>query len=131
MANLSLVPELGQVYEHRRVFTRLDVLEFAKLTGDEGIHHIDSDGPVICQGLLVASVVTKIGGDMNYLAKSMEFEMKQPVYQDESIVGQLTITKLIKKHRRYKLAMECKCFNQEGKVVLEGITEGQILIPME
>ncbi len=127
MDNLFL-PELGKIYNYERSFSRTDILEFARLTGDLGSHHVDTTKRVIAQGLLFASIVTKIGGDMNYIAKSMEIYIAFPVFEDEKIFGQLTITRLLKKPNRIKLEMDCKCFNSEGNTVLMGNSKGQIWI---
>ncbi len=125
----SILPELGKVYTYARKFSRKDILEFAQLTGDLGSHHIDSSKRVIAQGLLVASIVTKIGGEMNYIAKSMEINISLPVFEDESILGQLEITRILTRPKRMKLEMDCKCFNSEGQIVLHGYSKGQVWLP--
>lgn len=121
-----LVPELGRSYTYERVFSRADILEFARITGDNGDHHTNPDRRVIAQGLLVASLVTKLGGDMNYVARMMDFEMLRPVYEGESISGSVTITSLVRKPKRLKLVMDCVCVNAAGETVISGKSRGLI-----
>ena len=56
--------KVGQkaVYEH--TFTIKDIETFASDSGDKGSHHIhpDAEGRIMVQGLLTASVPTKLGG---------------------------------------------------------------------
>ncbi|MFO1527114.1 MAG: hypothetical protein U1F16_14200 [Turneriella sp.] len=121
-----LLPELGKSYDHERVFSRADILEFARITGDHGDHHTDPNRRVMAQGLLVASIVTKLGGDMNYVARSMDFEMLKPVYEGEKIRGEVKVTSLVRKPNRLKLAMVCTCFNSAGEAVIAGQSRGLI-----
>jgi 3-hydroxybutyryl-CoA dehydratase len=122
----SIIPESGAVYEYSRVFTRQDIIDFARLTGDAGEHHTATDRRLMAQGLLVASIVTKIGGDMDYIAKSMTLEMLRPVYEDETITGRLKITSLLRTPHRIKLAMECEGLNAAAEPVIRGTSRGQI-----
>lgn len=124
--NSALIPELGKIYKYQRIFTREDILSFARITGDFGSHHIDQSNKLLAHGLLVASIATKLGGDMNFIAKSMNFKMLKPVYQDEEIFGELVATELIKKNKRIKLKLECKCSNEKGEIVFIGQSYGMI-----
>lgn len=49
--------------KHRRLFSVVDVHEFDEVSGIQGIHHValDKDGRSMVQGLLPASLGTKIG----------------------------------------------------------------------
>jgi 3-hydroxybutyryl-CoA dehydratase len=122
----ALMPETGGAYRYTRQFTRADILEFARITGDAGKHHVNPNGPVVAQGLLVASIVTKLGGDMNYIARTMDFEMLKPVYEGESVTGEVRVVSLIRTARRVKLQMLCTCFNAAGDVVISGKSRGLI-----
>ena len=124
--NNVLTPELGRVYRYTRKFTRADILEFARVTGDAGRHHVNPDGPVVAQGLLVASIVTKLGGDMNYIARTMDFEMIKPVKEGEDITGELKVIALVRTAKRFKLIMDCTCRNALGETVITGQSRGLI-----
>ncbi|MBX7059621.1 MAG: hypothetical protein K1X75_16270 [Leptospirales bacterium] len=129
--NSGLAPELGRVYRYTRKFTRGDILEFARITGDAGKHHVNPHGPVVAQGLLVASIVTKLGGDMNYVARTMDFEMRKPVHEGDAITGELRIVALVRTAKRLKLTMDCTCFNALGETVIAGQSRGLIWLTDE
>ena len=63
--------KVGDVVAWERSFTEEDVREFAKFTGDEGAHHLQPDaaGRLMVHGLLTATLPTKIGGDINFIAR--------------------------------------------------------------
>lgn len=78
----------GDVIQFERTFTEEDVEIFTKVSKDEGIHHREPDeiGRYVVQGLLTATLPTKIGGDYNVLARTMFFEFFRPVYTNDTIV---------------------------------------------
>jgi 3-hydroxybutyryl-CoA dehydratase len=77
----------GTVVTHERTFTPDEVRTFTTVSGDEGDHHVETDeeGRLLVQGLLTATLPTKVGGDLNVLASRMEFEFRRPVYTGEHI----------------------------------------------
>ncbi len=125
-ADTKWVPQGTESRAYRRTFTRADILAFAALTGDEGLHHVDPGRRVMAQGLLVASMVTKLGGDMNYVARNMKIDFIAPVYEGEEVTATLEITKFLRQRRRVKLAMLCECRDESGQVVLRGTSEGHV-----
>ena len=68
--------KVGDIITFERTFTMRDVELFTEISGDEGNHHItpDEQGRLVIQGLLTATLPTKIGGDHNVLARTMNFE---------------------------------------------------------
>ncbi len=40
---------------------------------------------LMAHGLLTATLPTKLGGDLNYIARTMEFEFLRPVYAGEEL----------------------------------------------
>lgn len=73
---------VGKKIRFERLFTKKDVEIFTQVSRDEGDHHIepDEEGRLIVQGLLTATLPTKVGGDYNVLARTMNFEFLRPVY---------------------------------------------------
>ena len=71
-------------------------------------------------------LVTKLGGDMNYVARTMDFEMLLPVYEGERITGEVRVASLVKKPKRLKLVMDCVCVNAAGETVISGKSRGLI-----
>ncbi|MEQ8353534.1 MAG: hypothetical protein RH862_18810 [Leptospiraceae bacterium] len=117
----------GGIFEHSRSFSRQAILQFAELTGDHGAHHTDHTDRIMAHGLLVASIVTKIGGDMNYISSDMSMEFREPVYEDEEITGRLTLVRVKDGKLRTKLEMKCEVLKADGTVVVNGSSRGQVL----
>ncbi len=119
---------VGQRFTYDRVFTVEDVTSFARLSGDAGRHHVvpDADGRVMVHGLLTATLPTKFGGDINFLAREMRFEFVRPVFTGDKIVTEVVCTEAIDEDRAVRLAFDVVCKNQHGKEVLKGSTNGVI-----
>lgn len=120
--------QVGDVSSWERTFTEEDVRLFGQLSGDLGIHHVEHDeqGRLLVQGLLTATLPTKIGGDLNLIARQMVFEFVRPVFTGDTIRCEVTITHLEKAEGHTKLAAEWVCRNQKGKEVLTGRVHGII-----
>ena len=123
----------GDLFTVSRTFSEQDVINFAKISRDYNPVHCDErftkiknfDG-LICHGLLVASLITEIGGQIGWLASSMSLEFKKPVYIDESVTCDLTIIEIDKRGRA---KAEAVITNRNKIIVLEaslnGIVPGQ------
>jgi acyl dehydratase len=121
-------PSIGQKLSWTRTFTEEDVRAFAALSHDEGRHHVERDarGRLMVHGLLTATLPTKIGGDLDYIAHTMGFEFLRPVFVGDTIACEVTITRLDERNGRLEMAGEVVCTNQDGKVVLRASTSGII-----
>lgn len=120
--------KVGDVFTWERTFTEEEVLQFAHFSGDTGSHHMQRDehGRLMVHGLLTSSIGTKIGGDLNFIAKEMNFEFLRPVFTGDTITCELTITKLEPMEGHKKVAVKSVYRNQEGKDVLLGTSHGII-----
>ena len=120
---------VGDVISFERTFTKEDVELFSKISGDEGIHHLtpDEQGRLVVQGLLTATLPTKVGGDHNVLARHMDFEFVRPVFTGDSIVCEVTIEQFEPQDKRTRIVADFICINQHGKEVLKGSFSGVIL----
>jgi acyl dehydratase len=120
--------KVGDRFTAVRAFTEKDVLKFSEMTRDYNPVHFDEgfaavknfDGR-ICHGLLVASLITEIGGQIGWLASVMNFRFKRPVYFQDVITCTLTITQIDARRRAQAIALYK---NQNGAVVLEADLEG-------
>ena len=121
--------EPGSRHAYERTFDREDVERFADLSRDEGYHHLvgDGDGAVLVHGLLTATLPTKLGGDIDYLARTMEFEFPRPVFTGQPIACELTIEGLQEREERYELEASFECLDADGQVVMRGRTDGVVL----
>ena len=103
---------------------------FTKVSGDEGIHHLtpDEQGRLVVQGLLTATLPTKVGGDHNVMARTMDFEFLRPVFTGDTIICEVTIEQFEKQdNNRISLLASFLCANQHEKQVLRGSFAGVIL----
>ena len=122
--------EVGDMITFERTFTKRDVELFTEISCDEGIHHItpDEQGRLVVQGLLTATLPTKVGGDANVLARTMNFEFLRPVFTGDTIICEVTIDKYEEQdYNRRAIAASFLCTNQNKKQVLRGNFAGVIL----
>jgi 3-hydroxybutyryl-CoA dehydratase len=107
--------------------TEDDVKQFSIISGDINPIHLDDEyaketrfGKRIAHGILVAShisalIANKLPGEGSiYLSQSLKF--LSPVYLNDTIKTKVKVIEI--EGKIYTL--ECKCFNQEEVVVLEG-----------
>jgi len=121
----------GDTFTIERTFTEREIADFAAMSGDYGAVHFDrrfaeSQGfnGLICQGLLVAGMITEIGGQVAWLASYMSFKYKAPVYPGDTIRCTYTITRL--DEETGKATGEGLYLNQHDVVVLESLVKGVI-----
>jgi len=119
---------VGDVITWNRTFTEEDVRLFGKLSGDQGVHHIQTDeqGRLMAQGLFTATLPTKIGGDLNFVASEMTFMFLRPVYVNDTIECRVTITDLHEERGLFHASSTWQCLNQRGKEVMQGHAVGII-----
>ena len=118
----------GDRFSISRTFTEDDVNRFADITRDYNPVHFDErftamkgyNGPV-CHGLLVAAMISEIGGQIGWLASEMRFNYKKPVYFGDTITCDFEITDVDEKGRARATA---EYTNQHGVVVIQGVLKG-------
>lgn len=125
--------QVGDVTSWERTFSVEDVLLFGQISGDQGIHHVrpDEQGRLMVQGLLTATLPTKLGGDMNYIARTMTYEFLRPVFTGDTIRCEATITHLEQADGRIHMSVDGVCRNQHSKEVLRFQTSGVIREPVK
>lgn len=116
--------KVGETITFKRNFTAEDVELFTKGSGDKGAHHVtpDEQGRLVIQGLLTATLPTKIGGDHSVLARKMTFEFLRPVFTTDTIRCEVTIKQFEKQGERTLIAASFTCQNQNEKGVLKRIS---------
>lgn len=120
--------DIGDTFSVSRTFSEQDVLEFADVSRDYNPVHFDKrfarvknfEGR-ICHGLLVASLLTEIGGQIGWLASGMNMEFKKPVYFGETIKCDLSITEI---DERGRAKAEAVFTNENAITVLEVVLTG-------
>ena len=123
------IPDEGDTMTYSRTFTNEDVQQFADLSKDEGYHHMvgNEEGQVVLHGLPTATMPTKLGGDINYIARTMEFEFPHPAYTGTEITCETTIERVEERDGRTELGASCVCETADGTIVLRGHTEGIVM----
>src|SRR5262249_24263961 len=118
----------GDSFTVSRTFTEQETIAFAEISRDYKPVHFDQRFATvknfqgrICHGLLVASLLTEIGGQMGWLASGMTFRFKKPVYFGDTIACCLTITELDDRNRA---TAEAVFTNQQEEIVLEASLTG-------
>jgi acyl dehydratase len=120
--------KIGDHISWQRTFTEADIRAFTKLSGDAGEHHLlaDTQGRLMAHGLLTATIPTKIGGDMNFIAREMTFQFYRPVFSGDTIACDVTIAEYEPAGQLTNIATTFICRNQHGKDVMTGTARGVI-----
>ena len=127
--------KIGDIFTVTRTFSENDMIQFAEVTRDYNPVHFDDRfsktknfNGRICHGLLVASIITEVGGQIGWLASGMNFFFKKPVYFNDTITCSLTITEI---DLRRRAKAEAVYVNQNDEVVLEAFLTGIVPGPAE
>jgi 3-hydroxybutyryl-CoA dehydratase len=120
--------KIGDVVSWERTFTEEDIRLFGRVSGDEGDHHMlpDKAGRLMVHGLLTATLPTKIGGDINFIAREMRFNFHRPVFAGDTVRCEVTIVELAEASGYQELKSKWSCRNQHGKEVMSGEASGII-----
>jgi 3-hydroxybutyryl-CoA dehydratase len=118
----------GDRITYERTFAEEDIRLFGKVSGDEGTHHMrpDDAGRLMVHGLLTATLPTKIGGEINFIAREMRFQFHRPVFAGDTIRCEVTVVELEETGEYQQLRSQWSCRNQHGKEVMSGEATGII-----
>ncbi|MFZ0243897.1 MAG: MaoC family dehydratase [Desulfobacterales bacterium] len=119
---------VGDAFSVTRTFTAPEVARFADITRDFNPVHFDERfararkmNTVICHGLLIAGMLTQIGGQIGWLASGMNFKFRKPVYIEDTITCTFTIGQIDDDGRAAGKALYT---NQRNELVLEADLKG-------
>jgi 3-hydroxybutyryl-CoA dehydratase len=120
----------GDSFAVSRTFTEQETMAFAEISRDYNPVHFDhrfakvkSFHGRICHGLLIASILTEIGGQIGWLASGMDFRFRKPVYFGDTIECCFAITELDDRNRA---KAEAVFKNQRDEIVMEAYLTGII-----
>ena len=120
--------QVGDRFTIVRCFSDDDIRQFAQISRDYNPVHCDARYAQLCRfkapiahGLLTASLVTEIGGQIGWLATGMNFAFKRPVYAGEQLTCHWLIADI---DRRGHAKAHVRILNAEGITVLEATTTG-------
>jgi 3-hydroxybutyryl-CoA dehydratase len=116
----------GDRITYERTFTEEDIRLFGKVSGDEGTHHIrpDEAGRLMVHGLLTATLPTKIGGEINFIARELRFQFHRPVFAGDTVSCEVTVVEFAEQAEYHHLKSRWSCRNQHGKEVMSGEATG-------
>ncbi|AZD08044.1 Acyl dehydratase [Pseudomonas chlororaphis] len=127
--------QAGDRFTLSRCFSEADIQGFARLSRDYNPVHFDAEFAAarrfrapVSHGLLTASLLTEIGGQIGWLASAMSFQFKQPVYAGDTITCHWVIQALDEQGRA---TAAITMTNEDGIIVLEGQTRGLVPGPKE
>jgi len=120
--------QVGDVFSWERSFTLEEIDHFSRLSGDAGAHHVtpDAHGRLLVHGLLTATLPTKIGGDLNFIARDLAFQFHRPVFAGDTIRCTVTILEYEEQERYTALSVGWVCRNQEDQEVMTGQGHGVV-----
>ena len=125
----------GDSFTAERKFNEEDVNRFAAISRDYNPIHFDLRFTSIkgytgriCHGLLVASLLTEIGGQIGWLASGMNLRFKHPVYFGDTVQCRITLDEVGENGRA---TASCVFTNQADVVVLEADLTGYLPGPAE
>jgi acyl dehydratase len=125
--------KVGDRFVISRCFSDEEIESFGQLSRDFNPVHYDQVyidlkgfGAPIAHGLLTASLITEIGGQIGWLASSMSFRFKRPVYANELLQCEWVITEI---DDRGRARAEVNIKNPKDQTVLEAETTG--IVPNE
>lgn len=111
-----------------RTFEKEDIAAFGRITGDLNPYHFSDAFAAdsrfarpIAHGLMVAAMLTEVGGQWAWLATRMTFSFIAPVYAGDTITLEITVVSLSEKNFA---EAQASWTNQDGKVVLSGSLGG-------
>jgi acyl dehydratase len=119
---------VGDLFTVTRCFSLEDIAFFATLSRDYNPVHCDSHFATlkgmrapIAHGLLTASLITEIGGQIGWLASGMSFRFKRPVYAGETLICNWVIREIDEQGRA---KADISVINGDGVTVLEAEITG-------
>ena len=120
---------IGQEVTEEKIFDKKDVVEFAKITGDNNPLHLDEEyakhgrfGKPIVHGVLIIGFISKIIGTQLpgcgsiYLEQNAQF--RKPVYIGEKVTAKVCIRDI--DENRHIFDLETNVYNEEQICVLAG-----------
>jgi len=121
-------PIEGETRTYERTFTVEDVQQFAELTGDDQSRHTepDEDGRVMVQGLLTATLPTKLGSDNEVLKQYDGIQLPSAgLHRRTNHVPDRRSTRSRNERDRYEFTSNVVCENADGETVLTSSTNGR------
>src|SRR5882724_1596349 len=113
---------VGDIRSWERTFTESDVRLFASFSGDEGSHHIQPDalGRLMVHGMLTATMPTKLGGEINFIARELIIRFHRPVFVGDTVRCEVPLVAIQASAHHSRIKSSWNCRNHLGKKVMSG-----------
>jgi 3-hydroxybutyryl-CoA dehydratase len=123
--------QVGETRIWERTFSARDVRQFGQIAKDNSIQHMipDEQGRLMVHDLLIATLPTRLDGELNYIARNVSFVLVHPVFVGDTVRCEITITQLAQEELHTRMSATFICRNQKGQAVLMGNTSGFIRKP--
>lgn len=113
----------GKVLTFSRQYSDEDVSSFDALSG----RALPPPSTKALPDLLVVAPLTKLGGDLNYLARKMVWRHHRAVEVTEKLTAELEIVNLTADEGFHRIVFDARIRAGQGDVVLSGTSKGMIL----
>lgn len=120
---------VGEKARFSKTLTETDIYLYAGITGDLNPVHINAEfarkaifGRPVAHGMLTGGLISTVigtklpGPGAVYLSQALKF--RSPVFPGDTITAEVEVVEKVSGKNRIRL--RTTCFNQEGKVVVEG-----------
>ncbi|MBA0052709.1 hypothetical protein E0L36_18050 [Streptomyces sp. AJS327] len=116
--------QVGRLLTYTRRYSPAEIASYDSLSGRVRAPR-GSAGEL--PDLLVVAPLTKLGGDLNYLARKMTWRRTRPVLADEELTAELEVLKLEEDAGFHRIAFDARVRAGDGEVVLDGHSKGLVL----
>jgi hypothetical protein len=110
----------GSTLTYTRRYAAAELREYDALVGRP------AEEAGLLPDLLVIAPLTKLGGDLNYLSRTMRWSHHRAVRADEELTAELQVTRLDRQGEVVKIAFEAR-IKVGAEVVLSGTSRGVVL----
>ena len=121
----------GLRFQYQRQVSAEDIADTVRLTGDRGGYHVDPEFArsagfqgLIAPGLFTMSLLTKIGGDVNFLAREFQIAFLKPVKALDTLNAEMEV--LTADPVTQLVTCRGTVTNQDGVRVLESTIKGYL-----
>lgn len=112
---------VGTVLTWTKQYTDEEIRDFHRMSGRP-----EESLPGHLPYLLAVAPLTKLGGDLNYLSRKMEWRAVRPVARGAEITAELVVTRLEPTEGMTKIAFDAR-IRSGDEVVLSGTSRGLVV----
>ncbi|MGB2693813.1 MAG: MaoC family dehydratase [Dehalococcoidia bacterium] len=130
MSDDVLGVKVGDTAEITKTISEQDVVDFARVTGDDQPLHLDDSYAaktrfkrrlahgMLSAGLISAALGTRLAPQATVIYLSQSLRFQRPVFPGDTVTAKIEVTKLDAEKRIATCSTEC--VNQDGQSVLTG-----------